>query len=302
MSKSTGSLAAHRSALDNETAVMVLLLLVDSLHYVFARLLLPYLPATTSSFFYMTIATLEIALFAVVRQQIDWQIFRKNAKFFLTIGFLIAFATSASFAAVTYIDPGTASMIARINTLFALGFGILWLKEKLVRGEKIGAGIAILGVFVISFQRGEVGDQVWLGALLVLGSSFTYALHSAIVKRQGGHIDFTNFFLFRMITSIFFLLLFAVGLNELVWPTGWQVWLILILAGTVNVVIGRGLFYLALRRLDLSILTILLTLSPVITVLWSLILFGETPSLQGMLGGTAVLAGVILVTTSRQKK
>ena len=117
MSKSTGSLAAHSSVLDNGTAVMVMLLLVDSLHYVFARLLLPYLPATTSSFYYMTIATLEIALFAAVRRQIDWQIFRKNAKFFLTIGFLIAFATSASFAAVTYIDPGTASMIARISVV-----------------------------------------------------------------------------------------------------------------------------------------------------------------------------------------
>lgn len=300
MSKLTSSPAAPGRILDNGTAVMLALLLVDSLHYVFARLLIPYLPATTSSFFYMTIATLEIALFAAVRRQIDWRVFRDNARFFLIIGFLIAFATSASFAAVTYVDPGTASMIARINTLFALGFGILWLKEKLVRRQKIGAGLAIIGVFAISFQRGGAGDQVWVGALLVLGSSFTYALHSAMVKRQGGNIDFTNFFLFRMVTSIFFLLLFAVGRREMVWPAGGQVWLILILAGTVNVVISRGLFYVALRRLDLSVLTILLTLSPVITILWSLLLFGQAPSWQGLMGGTAVIGGVIIVTLNKQ--
>jgi drug/metabolite transporter (DMT)-like permease len=288
--------------LNNGTAVMIILLLVDSFHYVFARLLMPYLPATTSSFFYMGIATLEIAIFAAVMGKIEWRIFWDNAKFFLIIGFLIAFATAASFAAITYIDPGTASMIARINTLFALGFGILWLKEKLVRGEKIGAAIAIIGVFVISFQRGELGDQVWLGALLVLSSSFTYALHSAIVKKQGGGIEFTNFFLFRMLTSIFFLFLFSVGRGEMQWPTGWQVWLILFLAATINVVISRGLFYVALRRLDLSILTILLTLSPVITIMWSFILFGVMPSVQGFVGGTAVIAGVILVTMSRNKK
>lgn len=281
---------------------MITLLLVDSLHYVFARLLIPYLPATTSSFFYMSIATIEIAIFAAVRHKIEWRIFWDNARFFLIIGFLIAFATAASFAAVTYIDPGTASMIARINTLFALGFGILWLKEKLVRGEKIGAAIAIVGVFVISFQRGELGNQVWLGALLVLGSSFTYALHSAIVKKQGSDIEFTNFFLFRMVTSIFFLFLFSVGRREMVWPTGWNVWFILLLTATFNVVISRGLFYVALRRLDLSILTILLTLSPVITIMWSFILFGVMPSLQGLLGGTAVIAGVLLVTMSRQRK
>jgi len=297
----SGTTAAN-SFLNNGTAVMITLLLVDSLHFVFARLLIPYLPATTSSFFYMGIATLEIAIFAAVRRQIDWRIFRDNAKFFLIIGFLIAFATAASFTAVIYIDPGTASMIARINTLFALGFGILWLKEKLVRGEKIGAVIAIIGVFVISFQPSEPGDQLWLGALLVLGSSFTYALHSAIVKKQGGDLDFTNFFLFRMLTSILFLFLFSVGRGEMVWPTGWQVWVILILAATINVVISRGLFYMALRRLDLSILTILLTLSPVVTIMWSFVLFGVMPSFQGLIGGTAVIAGVLLVTMSRQKK
>ncbi len=301
MSKLTVTTPTTNKFLGNGTAVMVVLLLVDSLHYVFGRLLLSYLPATTSSFYYMTLATLEIALFAAVRRQIKWRVFRDNVKFFLIIGFLIAFATSTSFTAVTYIDPGTASMIARINTLFALGFGIVWLKEKLVRGEKIGAGIAIMGVFIISFQRGELGDQVWLGALLVLGSSFTYALHSAIVKRQGGELDFTNFFLFRMMTSILFLFIFAVGRGEMVWPTGWQIWLILLLTATVNVTIGRGLYYVALRRYDLSKLTILLTLSPVVTILWSLLLFGALPSWQGLVGGTAVIAGVILVTTSKYK-
>jgi drug/metabolite transporter (DMT)-like permease len=236
-----------------------------------------------------------------VRHRIDWRVFWDNARFFLIIGFLIAFATSASFAAVIYIDPGTASMITRINTLFALGFGIFWLKEKLVRGEKMGAVIAVVGVFIIGFQPGGVNDQLWLGVMLVLGSSFTYALHAAIVKKQGGDIDFTNFFLFRMVASVFFLLIFAVARGEMVWPTGWQVWLLLIVTATVNVTISRGLYYVALRRLNLSILTILLTLSPVITILWSLLLFGVMPSLQGMLGGTAVIVGVLLVTMSKHK-
>lgn len=302
MSKPVGDTAVTDSLLENGTAVMVMLLLVDSFHFIFGRMLLAYLPATTSSFFYMAIATVEIAAFAALRRQIDWRIFWQNAKFFLIIGFLIAYATAASFMAVSYIDPGTASMIARVNTLFAVAFGILWLKEKLVRGEKIGAVIAVTGVFVIGFQASAPGEQIWLGALLVLSSSFTYALHAAIVKRQGGDIEFTNFFLFRMLTSVFFLLIFAVGRGEMSWPRGWQVWVILFLAGTLNVTISRGLYYIALRRFNLSLLTILLTLSPVITIFWSLLLFGEVPSLQGFIGGTAVICGVIWVTLSRQRK
>jgi drug/metabolite transporter (DMT)-like permease len=281
-------------------ALVAVLLVVDSLHFVFARLLLPYLPPVASSFFYMTIAALQIALFAAVRRQIDWRILRDNAWFFLTIGLLIAGATSMSFAAVIYIDPGTASLIARTGTIFALGFGIFWLKERLVRGQKIGAVLAVIGVFIISFQPGGESSLLWLGALLVLGSTFSYQLHAAIVKRQGGEMDFTNFFLFRMAASCFFLFFFALGFGQLSWPTGWEVWLILLITATVNVTISRSLYYLVLRRFKLSIFTIILTLSPVITILWSIALFDERPTAQSLFGGAAVILGVILVTASRR--
>ncbi len=287
-------------SLNNVPLILIVLLLVDSLHFVFARLLLPYLPPTTSSFYYMTVATIQIFVYAAVRRQIRWQIFRENARFFLIIGFLIAAATAVSFASVAYIDPGTASLVARMNTIFALGFGLFWLKERLSPGEKMGAVVAIIGVFIISFQPGGAEGHVWLGTVLVLTANFTYALHAAIVKRYGEEIEFLNFFLFRMMTSIFFLLIFAVGRSEMVWPTGWNVWWILLLAGTINVTLSRSLYYIVLRRFQLSIFTILLTLSPVVTILWSLALFGVWPSPQGLLGGTAVILGVILVTISKR--
>ena len=166
------------------SAAVAALILADSLHFIFARLLVPYLPPTTSSFYYMTMALLEIAIFAALRRQIDWHVLRDNAKFFLIIGFLIAGATAMSFAAVAYIDPGTASLLARMGTIFSLAFGIVWLKERLDRGERIGAALAVIGVFAISFQLGDRSGGLWLGTLLVLGSTFFYALHAAIVKRR----------------------------------------------------------------------------------------------------------------------
>ena len=288
--------------LNNVPAVVITLIIVDSLHFVFARLLIPHLPATTSSFYYMTIATIQIAIYAAVRRKIDFSVLRDNLKFFLIIGFLIGSATAMSFTAVAYIDPGTASLIARSSTVFGMGFGYFWLKERLSRGERIGAAIAIIGMFVISFQPGNLEELIWLGPVLVLLSSFSYALHAAIVKRDGGDMDFLNFFLFRMLSSILFLFIFTVGRGELVWPQGTEVWVVLLLAGTINVTLSRSLYYMVLRRFKLSILTILLTLSPAITVLWSYFLFGVLPSLQGVIGGTIVIGGVILVAMSREKR
>lgn len=288
----------HKQSANKFLPIVVVLLVVDSFHFVFARLLLPYLPPVTSSFYYMAIAFLLIAVYAGIRGQIDWQILRDNAIFFLVIGFLIAIATSISYAAVSYVDPGTASMVARMGTVFALIFSIFWLKERLVRGEKIGAIVAVIGVFIVSFQLGDATGVLWLGTLLVLISNFSYALHAAIVKKYGQGIDFLNFLLFRMLTAVLFLFMFAFGRGEMVWPADTQVWWILLVTAVVNVIISRSLYYIALRRYNLSFLTILLTLTPVLTIIWSVLLFGEQPSLQGFIGGAAVIAGVFLVNKS----
>ncbi|WP_420631856.1 DMT family transporter [Candidatus Leptofilum sp.] len=285
--------------LNNVPLVLTILLLLDSLHFVFARLLRIYLPPVQAALFVLGFATLETAVFLTWKRQIQLKVLRHNIWFFAAVGLLVAGATSLSFASVRYVDAGTASMLAQTTTLFALGFGLFWLREKLQRLELLGAGIALLGIFVVSFQPGDV---LRLGSLIVLASSFLYALHAAVVKRYGQELDFANFFLFRVGGTTFFLLIFVLLQGEESWQTPSNTaWLVLLLVATVDVVCSRVLYYLALRRLQMSHHAILLTLSPVIAILWSLLLFGEGPTWQGFIGGTAVLAGVIIVTWQQRR-
>lgn len=281
----------------NTFLIVIILLVVDSLHFVFARLLQPHLPPVTAALYVLGLSTIETAVFMAVTKRINISVFLNHKRFFLAIGFLVALATTLSYASVRYIDPGTASLLARTGTLFALGFSLLWLKERLSTGEWIGAGITLFGVFLISFQP---GDYFQIGALFVLGGTFAYALHAAIVKKYGGEMEFSNFFLFRVASTTGFLILFTFGQAKFQWPSG-SAWLILLLTATVDVVISRVLYYLSLRQLQMSFHSLILTLSPVITVIWSFILFGTVPSLQGILGGTAVLIGILIVTQSKRK-
>jgi len=278
-------------------AVIAVLLTVDSLHFVFARLLLPYLPGGTSAFYVLAVAAVEVAIFLAFKRAIRFEIFRQNLRFFLAIGLLVALSTTFNYVAVGYIDPGTASLLSQMSTIFAMALSLVWLRERLNRFEVAGALVAITGVFVINFQP---GDYLRLGSLLVLGSSFMYALHAAIVKRHGGELEFRNFFFWRVASTAGFLLLFTVARGQLAWPEP-RAWVILIVAGTVDVVISRVLYYVALRRLRMSVHTVILTLSPVITILWSLGLFGELPTLQGLAGGAAVIAGVAIITAGRSR-
>jgi hypothetical protein len=62
---------------------------------------------------------------------------------------------------------------------------------------------------------------------------------------------------------------------------------------------SAGGLLLGSARLDMSFLTIILTLTPVVTCLWSIIVFGGRPPATEIGGGIATLAGVLLVTVSR---
>jgi drug/metabolite transporter (DMT)-like permease len=292
------TLAVQSRLIDNVPLVVIFLLISDSLHFVFARLLLPYLPPTTSSMYVLGIATVEMAIFAVVWGRVRFAVFRRYFWFFLAIGFLVAASTALTYISVIFIDPGTASLLSKISVLFSVGFGIVWLRERLTTFESIGALVALTGTFIITFQP---GDYLHLGSLIVIASAFMYALHTALVKRQDGDMSLVEFFLFRLACTTGFLFLFAASRGELVRPPAWQAWLLLILTGTVDVTVSRGLYYLALRRLTLSHHSLILTLSPIASIGWTLLLFGVSPTAQQLVGGVAILAGVLMVTVGKER-
>jgi drug/metabolite transporter (DMT)-like permease len=297
MSHKPLALAAQSRLIHNVPLVVICLLIVDSLHFVFARLLLPYLPPTTSAMYVLGVATIEVAVFLAIWDKIDFTVFRRHLWFFLSIGFLVAASTVLNYGSVAFIDPGTASLLGKMSTLFSLGFGLIWLHERFSTRQFLGALAAVAGTFIIAFQPGEL---IWVGMLMVVASTFMYALHAALVKRHGDGMSLADFFLFRLACTTAFLLLFTLGRGELIMP-GWQAWLIVLIAGTVDVTISRTLYYLTLRRLNLSIHAIILTLSPAVAILWTLFLFGVQPTLQQLLGGIAVIAGVLTVSLSQAR-
>ena len=275
--------------------LVVPLLIVDSLHFVFARLLLPHISPGVSAMYVLAIGTIEVGVFSLIRGGLHVRVLKRYLWFFLVIGFLVAASTNINYEAVAFIDPGTAALLAETYILFGVAFGLFWLRDKLTLPQIGGALVALVGVFIITFQPAE---YMRIGSLMVLGSALMYALHAAIAKRYGGGIEFLDFFFFRLLCTTGFLLLFALGRQAVVWPSA-TTWPLLILVGTVDVVVSRTLYYVALRRLKMSIHSIVLTLSPVAAICWSMLLFDTFPTPQQLLGGAAVILGVLLVSLGR---
>ena len=282
--------------IDKKAPLIVALVIIDSVHFVFARLLLPHIPPVVSVFYVMAVGTVQVGLYGVFCKRIQFRTLYKNIWFFLSIAVLIGVSTIINYEAVAFVDAGTASVLGKASILMSVGLGIFWLRERFTRLQSLGALLALTGVLVITFQP---GDYIRLGSLLILLSAFMYALHTAIVKRYGEEMDFLEFFFFRLFSTSAILFLIAVGRRALVWPDP-LTWALIVMTGTIDVVISRALFYFVLRRMTMSIHSIVLTLSPVVAILLAFFLFDTMPTTQQLIGGAGVIIGVFMVTLQRK--
>ena len=281
--------------IDRKAPLIGALVVIDSVHFIFARLLLPHISPYVSVFYVMAIGTLQVGLYGVFCRRIHFKTLFKNIWFFLSIAALIGISTIINYEAVAFVDAGTASVLGKASILMSVGLGIFWLRERFTRFQSLGAFFALTGVLVITFQP---GDYIRLGSLLILLSAFMYALHTAIVKRYGEKMDFLEFFFFRLFSTSAVLFLIAVGRRAFVWPDP-LTWALLVMTGTIDVVISRALFYFVLRRMTMSIHSIVLTLSPVAAILLAFLLFDTMPTFQQLIGGVGVILGVFMVTLKR---
>jgi drug/metabolite transporter (DMT)-like permease len=286
--------SVSRSTVDGP-ALIAFLVVIDSVHFVFARLLLPHISPYVSVFYVMATGTLQVGLYGVFCRRIHFRTLFKNIWFFLSIAALVGVSTIINYEAVAFVDAGTASVLGKASILISVGLGIFWLRERLTRFQSLGALFALTGVIVITFQP---GNYIRLGSLLILLSAFMYALHTAIVKRYGEKMDFLEFFFFRLFSTSVLLFFIALGRRALIWPDA-VTWALIVMTGTIDVVISRALFYFVLRRMTMSIHSIVLTLSPVAAILLAFLLFDTMPTFQQLTGGAGVIVGVFMVTLKR---
>jgi drug/metabolite transporter (DMT)-like permease len=286
------------SPMNNRAVLIISLVLVDSVHFVFARMLRPHISPMVSVFYITSVSMLPVGVYGIWAREIKFHHLVRHRWFFLSIGALIGFSTIINYEAVAFIDPGTASLLAKTSIVMSIGLGMLWLKERFSRLQGFGAAIALVGALVITFQP---ADYIRLGSLAVLVSAFMYALHTAIVKRYGQEMDFVEFFFFRILSTSVLMFFTALAWDALVWP-GRTACLLILMTAVVDVVISRALFYLVLRRMQMSVHSIVLTLSPVAAVLWTFFLFGIAPTGQQIWGGCSVIIGVLSVTLIQHTK
>ncbi len=269
--------------------------------YVAGKWALPYIPPVTLSTVRMVIAALALLIPVVVRRE-RWPSMRDLPLMALLGFFGFTFAMGTVFVGVELSSAHNGALLTATSPVFIALLAAIILRERVTWVQVISLLVAILGVVaIVGFPEAGSGTNPLLGDLIFVANAVAWAFYSILGKiatRKYSPLVTTG------VASLFgtvFTLPFAA------WEVATHAWRPLTL-DVIMVVLWLGLvctamaFYLwnkGFEGMPAASAALFHPVQPVVGGVLSVLLLGEVLTPQFLVGGAAVIAGVLLSSFSR---
>lgn len=200
-------------------------------------------------------------------------------------------------AGVRLSTPANASLMYALTPVWTLLLSTALHQERLTALKLTGVLLAVGGVVLVLWEEAPLpSSSTTLGNWLLLLASWAWALYTVLSQRVAMQLGALKTTALSMVLGwmLYLPLWAALGAElglELLSPS---LVLELLYMGVVTSGIGYLLWVAVLQRLEASKVAVFATLQPVLTTLAAIPLFGFVPSFPFLLGGMAILAGMLL--------
>ncbi|HNY27607.1 MAG TPA: DMT family transporter [Candidatus Sumerlaeota bacterium] len=207
-----------------------------------------------------------------------------------------------------FLYPSVAGLVVRTSILFVCFLSFLFFADErpIIRsgGFLLGAVLGLVGlVAIIAGQDPEILSRLqvsqtsfWIGVAIALGYAFFLAVYTLMIKRLVRDVppivSFTH--VSWMTSVVMILLMLKFGRPSDLWtaplePLGWMVF-----TAFVNIIVAHTTLYAALREIKAVVSSTLMLLTPFITCVGSVLIYGDRLSAVQIAGGGSVLVGAWL--------
>ena len=208
-------------------------------------------------------------------------------------GLLYSVGVFAFFWEIQLVDPNLVAFFGRLQTVYTVLWGVLFLKERLNRRDVAGMVLTLAGALIITFASGQNAWQAFFLALLgeSLFTSLGFLVGKVILSRGVPPVALAAY---RSLLICLLATTYALISGRWSAPSSQELLLI-----------GMGAFFgpflawlllmIALSRADASKVALVRNLQPVFVVGYSLVLFGTLPGPRQLVGGGIVILGIVLL-------
>ncbi len=174
----------------------------------------------------------------------------------------------------------------------------LFFRKPFVGRHLLLAALVMLGIYFLA-PSFDLKDGATVGMLFGLLSAFIYSLRNLLMKTQVDSVDSSVLMTYQAGVATVVVLPFLF-FHEAT-PTA-AAWPYLIGLGLLTTAIGHSLFLACFRYFTVSTVSILSCIQPVYGILLGILLFGEWPTLMGVLGGALILTAVAVEALAVRKE
>jgi len=195
-------------------------------------------------------------------------------------------------------------LIGKSEALLTSLIAVYFLKDKVSWHQVVGALIMFFGIVLIATQTFTLGFSINIGDLLILLSSLLFAIGTVLFKKYAHHVPPEVIVTLRNLFGATILLVLSIFFVK--WPiegSFLSVKFILAMLGMVvlTTIGGQWLWYKALELTSATKVSLAGLSSPLIAVIYAVILLGESLSSSQIIGGVAIMIGLFVLEHHKKK-
>jgi O-acetylserine/cysteine efflux transporter len=201
---------------------------------------------------------------------------------------------------------GLASLVLQSSAPFTVVLGALLLHEKVSARSAVGIAIAVAGLVLVGIARGTAGS--WWPFLLVVFGGFGWALGNLSTRKAAAPNPLHLTLWMSVVPPLPMLALSLIfegphrigaSLASSLQPAALPAWLGLAYTVLIGTIVGSGLWVWLMSRHPAGRVAPFSLLVPVTGLTAAWLVLGETPRPLELLGGVAVIGGVLWASLRR---
>lgn len=227
-------------------------------------------------------------------------------KSMISLGFIgFYLASYLDFWGLQYISAGLERAIIFLNPTIVVILGAFFLKKKISWQQTLAIVLSYCGIMLAFMTNTQLGNQenILLGALLVFGSAFFYALYligSEIYLNKIGTVPFTCYTMIVAFVFIFAHYIMDKPLSRL-FQFDKQIYVLATIMAIVSTILPSFLFSEGIKRIGAANGSIIGGIGPISTIVLAYIILAEAIGLWQLVGTGLVILGVLIISYNAKK-
>jgi drug/metabolite transporter (DMT)-like permease len=205
--------------------------------------------------------------------------------------------------AIEEVGAGLATVLGNMQVVIVGLLAWAIFRERPPRGSLYAIPVAMLGIVLISgvLEDGAYGDNPALGAVYGLLTGLAYSGFLLALRRAGDPRRVAGPLFEATLASAVFTIPIGLALGNLDFTPSLEATFWLIVLALSSQVVGWLLISISLARLPTALTSVLLTLQPLLSVLFAAWIVDERPSPLQLAGAAAILAGLLIASAGRRR-